>query len=147
MGDTVDVEFTTTANSVFQGWAGDTSKTNGLTATVSVTGDINITARVLRNYNLTVSTQGLGTVHGSEGLYLSGSTVALTALPDTIRSWQFSKWAGDLNSSNQMVEFVMDSDKNVIAEFTKADGKFTVAGALFGDLGTCRESNRYDIWG
>ncbi len=78
------------------------------------------------SYNLTVDTNGNGTVNldPTGGTYEEGTTVNLTATPDT--GWEFSGWSGDLSGSNSSESITMDSDKTVTAEFTQITHTLTV---------------------
>ena len=50
------------------------------------------------------------------GLYPPGSSVQLTAIPET--DWTFTGWSGDLNSSANPVTITMNGPKTVTATFT-----------------------------
>ena len=115
----------------FSGWTGDASgSTNPLS--VSMTSDKNITASFIRlQYSLGVNIIGSGTV--SQVLvesaekntdYDSGSTVRLTATPET--GWLFYKWEGltiggsteedEVNSTNP-VDVAISQSVNTTATF------------------------------
>ena len=116
---------------VFSGWTGNASgSTNPLT--VSMTGNKDITATFSRNqYALTVGVVGQGSVDQelvssakSKTDYDSGSTVRLTATPET--GWLFYKWEGltiggsteedEVNSTNP-VDVAISQSVNTTATF------------------------------
>ena len=116
---------------VFSGWTGNASgSTNPLT--VSMTGNKDITATFSRNqYALTVGVVGQGSVDQelvssakSKTDYDSGSTVRLTATPET--GWLFYKWEGltiggsteedEVNSTNP-VDVSISQSVNTTATF------------------------------
>ncbi len=111
-------------------------------------------------YNLTVTTQGSGTVSlsPSGNTYNAGTTVQLTATAAT--GWQFSGWSGDLNGSANPGNLAMDDNKSAIATFVKNSGggnqivltptddariKESRSGSNYGDRDALYvEKNRYD---
>lgn len=66
-------------------------------------------------YHLTVFRVGNGTVTPGSGDYEAGSTVTLTATPDTGAS--FDHWSGDVTGTDLVVNVLMDRDKEVTAHF------------------------------
>jgi len=67
-------------------------------------------------YRLTVFRVGNGTVTPGSGDYEAGSTVTLTATPDT--GAVFDHWEGDASGTNPVVNILMTSDKEATAVFT-----------------------------
>lgn len=69
------------------------------------------------NYTLTVSTSGSGTVslNPSGGVYLSGTTVTVTATAAS--GWDFIGWSGDLSGSTNPATITMNSNKSITASF------------------------------
>jgi len=116
---------------VFSGWTGNASgSTNPLT--VSMTGNKDITATFSRNqYALTVGVVGQGSIDQelvssakSKTDYDSGSTVRLTATPET--GWLFYKWEGltiggsteeDKVNSTNPVDVAISQSVNTTATF------------------------------
>ena len=84
-----------------------------------------ITAKFLKTYALTTSTDGEGTgtvatalVSGKSyggGVYKAGSIVAVTAKPDS--GSNFTGWSGDATGTTKKVKVTMNADKNVNATF------------------------------
>lgn len=67
-------------------------------------------------YRLTVFRVGNGTVTPGSGDYEAGTTVTLTAIPDT--GAVFDHWEGDATGTSPTVGILMDRDKEVTAVFT-----------------------------
>jgi len=69
-------------------------------------------------YTLTTSVSGDGsvTLDPAGGTYGEGTTVTLTADPSP--DWVFVEWSGDLTGTQNPDTIVMNSDKNVTANFT-----------------------------
>lgn len=66
-------------------------------------------------YRLTVFRVGNGTVEPGSGDYDAGSTVTLTAIPDT--GAIFDHWEGDATGTDPVIDVLMTSDKSVTAHF------------------------------
>ncbi len=60
-----------------------------------------------------------GEILPSSGTYESGATVIAEAL--NAENFIFSRWSGDINSSENPIEFQIDFDMNIVAEFTEKD--------------------------
>ena len=86
---------------------------------------LEVTSTVVR-YGLTVDTAGQGSVMPSEGSYVSGKLVQLTANPDP--GWEFSQWSGDISGTECPVEITMNSNKTVTAVFVESAGNSNPAG-------------------
>ena len=71
-------------------------------------------------YNLSVKTNGSGSVDPTGGPYAAGTIVQLTATADA--GWQFDNWTGDVAEANAASTTVtMDADKTVTANFAQSD--------------------------
>lgn len=68
------------------------------------------------NYALSVAATN-GSVSPSNGTYLHGSNVTLTATPNA--GYQFSNWSGDIDSTVNPVSVLMNSNKNIVANFSQ----------------------------
>ena len=66
---------------------------------------------------LNINGAGRVTLDPPGGIYNRGTVVTLRAEADS--GWQFSGWSGDLMGQNAVDSLVLDSDKNIIATFTK----------------------------
>lgn len=81
--------------------------------------------------NLTVNTEGNGTVTPPGGSFPQGSDVTLTATPG--EDYKFDHWSGDTSGTNPNIIITMDSDKNVTAHFVEDIVEYTVTIAIHGD--------------
>jgi endonuclease/exonuclease/phosphatase family metal-dependent hydrolase len=77
-------------------------------------------------YTLTANVTGQGSVDldPAGGVYLSGTSVQLTA--DADPGWSFDHWSGDLTGSMNPDSILMDSDKTVTAVFLQDQYTLTV---------------------
>ena len=74
-------------------------------------------------YNLSVTTDGSGSVSPSSGSYLSGTAVSVTATPNS--GYEFIQWSGDASGNSNPVSVTMTSNKNLVAHFAPASGTTT----------------------
>ena len=102
----------------FKEWAGEISGTTP-ELTVTVRSERDITAVFeKKSYNLTVNTEGEGSVAKNEvqaKSYEHGTTVQLT--PSAGEGWTFVKWTGDLSGSDNPAQITVDDPKVVTAVF------------------------------
>lgn len=118
-GTRVTLSATPDSGWTFVGWSGDVSG-SATPIQVVMDSDKAVKATFIRNssentYELSVLTNGSGSVSPSGGIYESGSSVTLTASPES--GWEFSGWSGDVSGSDTVIQVVMDSDKTVVASF------------------------------
>jgi hypothetical protein len=115
-GSTISLYAVPAAGWLFAGWSGDLTGTAN-PVDLYLNGDISVTAAfVQRQYTLTANTAGSGTVSVSgSGVYHYGDKVVLTASPGD--EYQFEKWTGDISSSDNPAEIIMNGDKIVTAHF------------------------------
>lgn len=71
-----------------------------------------------------VTPEEAGTTDPESGEFGEGETVTLEA--DSEIGWEFDRWSGDLESEDNPVEFTMDEDKQVTAEFLSMDYEVSV---------------------
>jgi len=98
-------------------WSGDLSGSVN-PVTIIVDTDKTISANYITSpiYTLTVSSdKGSVTLSPSGGVYNSGDEVVLT--PVKIFGYKFSFWSGDLSGSEVPGKIIMNSDKNIIANY------------------------------
>lgn len=79
----------------------------------------NVYASTVKLFALTVNVVGKGLVQKDpdQATYAQGTEVKLTAIADP--GWAFAGWSGDSSGTESPTTIVMDSDKTVIATFTK----------------------------
>lgn len=68
-------------------------------------------------YTLSTSVVGEGTITPSTGTYEEGEVVTLSGTPS--EHWGFNSWSGDGTGSTNTLSITMDSDKDVIGNFTE----------------------------
>jgi len=80
----------------------------------------------LRNFTLTISLDGSGSVSKSpnKSSYAYGTVVQLTATADP--GWAFSSWSGNLSGSSNPASITMNGNKSVTAHFTQNQYTLTV---------------------
>jgi hypothetical protein len=93
--------------------ATDTSVLSSWSSSISV----NIGAPITYTLTTSVNPQGAGTVtlNPAGGTYTAGTTVTLTATPNS--GYTFSSWSGDLTGSINPAQITMDGNKSVTAVF------------------------------
>lgn len=83
--------------------------------------DKNITAHFVElpppEYSLTIKINGQGTTDPAPGIYKypEGSEVEIRATPES--EWDFYCWTGDISGSQNPITVIMDSDKEITANF------------------------------
>ncbi len=117
-GTAVEVYAEANVGSVFDHWEGDLNGTAN-PADLVMDSDKTVTAVFtdLPEYDLNVEIVGNGNVSAdpSNGPYLTGTTVTLTATAQ--EGYEFSGWSGDLSGTSNQTTITMDSDKSVTATF------------------------------
>ncbi len=113
---------------VFDKWTGDTEyieDTESEATTLSMPAkDITLTAtfRDADRYSINITIDGSGSVSytPNQSEYTQGTVVALTAIPDT--GYEFVRWRGDIESSQNPIAMQMDSTIEIMAVFS--DGEY-----------------------
>ena len=107
---------------VFNSWSGDvltkdTVTTIKMDSPKSVTANFSVAA-----YSLTVTVNGSGTTVPAAGTrnYDAGTIVKITANPAS--GWQFDGWSGSASDNMTTTDILMNSNKNVVANFQKTAG-------------------------
>jgi trimeric autotransporter adhesin len=123
----------------FDSWTGDIADK---APSVSLMMDKNksIAALFIRIFNLTASATEGGTVSPTQGTYDTGTTVTLTATPDS--GYHFKKWSGDAAGTSISIPIRFDADKAIIAEFIRVYLLSTSASPSEG--GTVTPGGTYD---
>ncbi|MEN3013418.1 MAG: InlB B-repeat-containing protein [Endomicrobiia bacterium] len=105
----------------FDGWSGNLSG-NQNPVVIKITGNLRITANFSRSQyvlNTSVNPPNTGQVHKNPNYewYYPQTEVELRAVP--LQGYRFVSWSGDISVSTNPVIIVMDSDKNITANFEK----------------------------
>ena len=80
-----------------------------------------------KRYDLNVTKIGNGNIslNPAGGIYDAGTTVTLTAVPDS--HWEFNGWGGDASGTANPIIVMMDGDKTISASFTIKQYHLTTA--------------------
>ena len=112
----------------FDGWTGDVDDPASATTSVTMDSSKTVTATFSRIvHTLALRTTGNGTVtpSASEGEYVEGSVVEVTAIPDS--GWRFEGWTGDVSGPDEAATtVVMGSDRVITAVFTRIMHSLTI---------------------
>jgi hypothetical protein len=103
----------------FIGWAGDVSgNTNPLS--IKMNSNKNVVAsfaKIQYNLQLELNTTEGGTIDPKSGVYDAGSQFKVTASPRA--GFRFDHWTGAASGTTNQINILMDSDKNITANFIK----------------------------
>ena len=120
-GSVVSLVATPAGEYIFKQWQGGVLGTNNPTS-ITMDADKQVTGVFeKRQYPLTLTIEGNGTVKeevislATQALYPSGTTVKLTASPNT--NWQFKEWSGDKSGISNTLEIKVESQINLKATF------------------------------
>ena len=117
--------------SLFQGWfdAAGALLSKASPYTTKMNKNKKVTAKFIKTYALTTSTDGEGTgtvdtalVSGKSyggGVYKAGSVVAVTTKPDS--GSNFTGWSGDATGTAKKVKITLNTDKSVNATFSPTE--------------------------
>jgi hypothetical protein len=116
-GTPVTLTAVPTAGYAFAGWSGGLTGTAN-PATLVVNASTSVTATFRRLYTVTVSpsTGGSVALSPSGGVYASGTTLTVTATPQS--GYRFSGWGGALSGTQNPTTLLVDADKTLSASFT-----------------------------
>jgi len=106
----------------FRSWGGDLSGSEN-PATIIMDGDKNVSANfdTIPTYKLTTtSSNGFIILAPPGGVYNEGTIVSLQAMVDF--GFEFRDWSGDLSGSSNPATLIMDSNKNISANFKPGRG-------------------------
>lgn len=114
----------------FSHWEGDLDSDEN-PETITVENEIEITVIFERlDFPLTIHVEGDGSVsqqvveQPKSTDYIYETVIELHATPET--GWVFSRWEGDVESTNNIVEITIDEEKEVTAVFEENDYTLTV---------------------
>ncbi len=103
----------------FEGWSGNLTG-NQNPVTITITSNMKITANFSRNQytiNITITPPNTGIVKKTPNYewYYLNDQVTLEAVP--LQGYKFVSWSGDIESTDNPITIIMDSDKNITATF------------------------------
>jgi len=135
LNEQVTLTATPAAGWVFTGWSGDlTGATNP--ATVTVTKNMAITATFAQSFTITTSVNPAGggniTLVPNKTTYQPGEQVQVTATANS--GYSFTGWGGDLTGSNPTETVTVNSNLNIIANFSSATYTFSATSAGNGSV-------------
>ncbi|MFZ2322393.1 MAG: chondroitinase-B domain-containing protein [Ignavibacteriaceae bacterium] len=114
LGNSVTLTAIPGVGSSFSGWEGDTVSTDNPIILI-MNSNKSLTARFIdpQKYNIAVWVNGSGRVvlNPSNGPYIEGSQVIVTAIPDS--GWEFNSWSGDISGTENPI--VITIQKNISA--------------------------------
>ena len=133
-GTTVTLRAVANSGYTFSHWSGSVSGTMNPISFV-MDSDKSITANfklqgttIYYTLSVNVNPQGGGVVQVSpssaDGRYVAGTTVTLTAV--AYSGYIFSGWSGDLSGIQNPMHLIMNSDKNITANFVKASYRLII---------------------
>ncbi|MBC7188508.1 MAG: hypothetical protein H5U38_15905 [Calditrichaeota bacterium] len=106
---------------VFEEWSDHGAQSHAITATNAAF----YTAFFRKEYavSVTVKPQGAGSVALSPpgGWYREGTSITLTARPDSAQGFAFVGWSGDLTTSDNPATLLVDLPKSIVAHFAASD--------------------------
>ncbi len=104
---------------LFVEWIGDAEGTEE-NITVVMDENKDLTAHFIQEFELTVNIEGEGDVlvDPDEEVYLDGTEVTITAIPD--EGYEFVEWTGDYEGTEDEITIEMDDDKEITAVFEEA---------------------------
>ena len=74
--------------------------------------------------NVTISPPEGGSVSPNMGTYKDGSSVSVVATP--AGEYEFSRWSGDESGTSNVLNFQMNGNKNIVAQFIKRKYSLTI---------------------
>ncbi len=128
----------------FTHWSGDASGASS-TLTITMDSDKSVVANFSKvPYSLTtsVSPSGSGSITPSSGSYDCGESVTLTATPASC--YRFDYWEGDALGASSTITITMNSNKNVVANFTTIRYSLSTSVSPSGSGSIAPSSGSYD---
>ena len=116
-GDNLEITAKPAISSNFIGWSEALSDTNPTIVIENITSNKSITANFeFKTFNITINTQGKGTVSQESTVVQYGDNLEIIASPET--SSNFINWTGDISDSKPTIVIEnITSDKSITANF------------------------------
>jgi cyclophilin family peptidyl-prolyl cis-trans isomerase len=111
----------------FTRWNGDASGSD-TSQTITMTKNKTITAVFEQDtvsYALATNVTGSGSISPSSGVFDNGTTLTLTATPDS--GWRFVRWEGDVSGTNTSIEVIMNANREITGVFEEITYTLTVS--------------------
>ena len=117
-GAVVTITATPDSGNIFSSWLGDLSG-NTNPETITMDSDKNVIAGFTPRFNVSITQNGAGsvTLDPPGGIYDIGTSVTITATPDS--GSIFGGWFGDLSGNTNPETFLVDADKEITVNFTR----------------------------
>lgn len=105
----------------FQEWLdysglGNPSAVAGNRIQFDVQNNVTLSAKFKQVFKLTTSVNGSGVISPASGTFNVSEVISLTATPDD--GYDFDNWSGDASGSDNPLSVIMDSNKDVTANFS-----------------------------
>lgn len=80
----------------------------------------------LEQYGLNISVEGEGSTEPEEGTHTYYESEQVDVRADAAENWTFVGWTGDVESQEENITVVMDTNKTVIAHFEREEYELTI---------------------
>lgn len=105
----------------FQEWLeysglGNPSAVTGNRIQFEVQNNVSLSAKFKQVFKLTTSVTGSGSISPASGTFNVSEVISLTATPDD--GYDFDTWSGDASGSDNPLSVIMDSNKDIVANFS-----------------------------
>lgn len=128
-GQTVSITATPAPEYIFKGWSGSITSDNNPVSILVDTSKTLVANFEKRQYPLSLTIEGSGIVkeeivltQSKVGSYPSGTTVKLTAIPDT--GWKFDSWSGDTSLTVNPITINFKKSYSIKVKFVEEQIKF-----------------------
>jgi hypothetical protein len=95
-----------------------------LVTILTITGCTEDTPPTMYTLSVTSNPTEGGTINPTNGEYEEGTEVTITVTPNL--NYEFDKWSGNWSGSESPLTLTMDSDKNLVGNFTLIDTYFVL---------------------
>jgi hypothetical protein len=129
-GQSVSITAAPSPEYIFKGWSGSTTSSNNPLTIIMDSSKSLVANFEKRQYPLSLTIEGSGVVkeeivltQAKVGSYPSGTTVKLTAIPDT--GWKFDSWSGDTSLTVNPFTINFKKSYSIKAKFIEEPIKFS----------------------